>query len=275
MRQSQSPNRGFTLIELLVVISIIALLIGILLPALGAARKTARQVQCLSNLKQLGIVIEVYQQDNGGLWPSSQNGAPAQGNGFGQWWSEAIFLENFYGGAVPTADKPFQLLTDWINDREEAFAGSIFECPEWEQTFDETATGGFDPLLRKGYAWNVDLPPREPTGPQNWTRYKKAEWVKGGLSEAMLLIDSDRPNVWDNHVTNGDGASSVGTDGLSNIERWAGRHNGNINTMFADGHANSTSWKELPVFANHRTEGLAYYSNEEFIAFWYAGDTPD
>lgn len=58
---------GFTLIELLVVISIIALLIGILLPALGGARESARRVQCLSNQRQVVIAMSTYAADNDGL----------------------------------------------------------------------------------------------------------------------------------------------------------------------------------------------------------------
>ncbi|QDU71315.1 type II secretion system protein [Mucisphaera calidilacus] len=67
---SMRPVRGFTLIELLVVISIIALLIGILLPALGAARATARGAVCQSNNRNITTALNVYAVDNRGVWPS-------------------------------------------------------------------------------------------------------------------------------------------------------------------------------------------------------------
>lgn len=84
--------QGFTLIELLVVIAVIAVLMGILMPALGAARKQAWGATCQSNLRQIGVAGEMFAQDNdqqlprGGGYPDDTEPRPIQSHMTVRWY---------------------------------------------------------------------------------------------------------------------------------------------------------------------------------------------
>ena len=109
-----SRPRGFTLIELLVVVAIIALLISILLPSLNRAREQAKQVVCMTQLKQIHLATELYVTENDGWYPPT---ALLREDG-------RIFFESIIGYLKP-----------YLNDNQEIWNDqSQFDMPDYIDT---------------------------------------------------------------------------------------------------------------------------------------------
>ena len=125
----------FTLIELLVVIAIIAILAGILMPALSSARSRSRAVKCQSNLSQLGLVYNNYSDDNNGFVPCMDNLGGA--------------------GAVNSKGEPIDAKS-WLNDTVKRYLGknnasqepvALLRCPDEEALEEITTNYGLNYLI--------------------------------------------------------------------------------------------------------------------------------
>ena len=134
-------RRGFTLIELLVVIAIIAVLIALLLPAVQAAREAARRMQCVNNLKQLGLAMHNYHQVLGSfpigvMGIRSQTHYPAVGDPTGsinrRTWAFMIlpFIEQSAMYGAVNFSLPFNPPTGAANNTISESLISTFLCPD-------------------------------------------------------------------------------------------------------------------------------------------------
>ncbi|MBI9016781.1 MAG: type II secretion system protein [Phycisphaerae bacterium] len=229
-------KKAFTLIELLVVISIIALLVSILMPALSKAREQAKRTVCMTRMKQLVTCWQMYAMDNNdnmpGSWSNNRQGVSMFGDESD--WAWAPWKLDGSGPVLPLATA--KLLPMFSKEREEGIRrGSLFKyiqdpelvhCPSDKLNF---RTYSMPDALNGHWGTNVI------TGQGDWLCFKKLSQLKRPSEKYVFIEENDSRGFnidsWTFYTK-----SYVFSDPLT---VW---HSGGCNLAYGDGSVNWRKW---------------------------------
>ena len=231
-------KRAFTLIELLVVIAIIAILAAMLLPALARAKERANRTVCLGNLRQWGLSLNMYLDDNRQVFPdfSIPNNTPGAPGGYDQdniYWADlAVFAASGYGNsawfnALPPYVSQKALWqyatnpTNFVNGR------NIFNCPT--ATFLPTEV---DPFTRVAFCYGLNF--KGTNGLVPATMPFRAQVVVH--PSAFVFYSDNRANSGETPFYGANALNDLGAP-RGSLNHLSSRHAAGANLSLLDGHS--------------------------------------